>query len=74
MTRDGKAELIKTRLGGQPALVAGNSVNDLPMMRLATKVALAVNAEAGADPKTGEDLATEALVRGWTMRRVSVRP
>ena len=72
VTRDGKAQLIKERLGGAPALVAGNSVNDLPMMRLATRVALAVNAESGADPKTGEDLAAEAKARGWTMWTVNV--
>lgn len=72
VTRDGKATLIREKLGGSPALVAGNSVNDLPMLRLATHVALAVNAESGADPKSGEDLAAEAAAKGWLMRTVTV--
>lgn len=72
VTRDGKATLIRERLGGSPALVAGNSVNDLPMMRLATRVALAINAESGTDPKSGEDLAAEAATRGWAMRTVTL--
>jgi phosphoserine phosphatase len=72
VTREGKARLLRERFAAPPALVAGNSTNDLPMLRLATKVALVVNGEPGVDPKTGDDLVTEARERGWIAREVRV--
>jgi phosphoserine phosphatase len=64
----GKAEAIERRLPRVPALVAGDSVNDLAMLRLATKVALVVNAKPGEDPLTGVDLLGEAALCGWWVR------
>jgi HAD superfamily phosphoserine phosphatase-like hydrolase len=66
---EGKAEVLRRHLRDPPALVAGNSVNDLAMLRMAKKVALVVNADPGPDPRTGEDLLAEAAARGWVTRR-----
>lgn len=72
VTREGKAQLLAARFSPLPALVAGNSANDLPMLRLAQKAALVVNGEDGRDPKTGDDLMEEARARGWLRR--TLRP
>lgn len=68
VTGAGKAEALRIRLPAPPALVAGNSANDLAMLRLATRCALVVNASPGVDPRTGEDLLAEARARGWQVR------
>ena len=73
VTHEGKAEVLRARFAPLPALVAGNSVNDLPMLRLARKAALVVNAKPGRDPTTGDDLVAETTTRGW-LARVLIAP
>jgi HAD superfamily phosphoserine phosphatase-like hydrolase len=70
VAREGKAEALRSALPSPPALCAGNSVNDLAMLRLATRQALVVNPRPSPDPATGEDLLAEAEARGWLVHYV----
>jgi phosphoserine phosphatase len=71
ITRAGKAEALRQHLSAAPALVAGNSVNDIDMLCLASKVALVVYpASAGDDPKDAAFL-EEARRRRWRVQALS---
>ena len=45
---EGKVEAIELSIGRRPAFAAGNSLNDVPMLRLATRAALMVNPSEAA--------------------------
>ena len=53
---EGKVEAIR-EAGLSPSLAAGNSVNDVPMLRLSSGLALCVN--------PSEELYQDALDAGW---------
>ncbi|GMV44230.1 MAG: hypothetical protein AMXMBFR64_59460 [Myxococcales bacterium] len=57
---EGKCEAIRAAIGPSPRLAAGNSVNDAPMLRMATGLALVVN--------PSESLYGEAVREGWLVK------
>lgn len=59
----GKAEIVRLRVGRQPTLAAGDSRGDLDMMLLSTEAALVLARPGGVDPS----LAAETGRAGWVI-------
>lgn len=71
--RAGKAASIEASIGVAPQIVVGNSKSDIPMLALATRLAIAVRSFAADHPgfhyRSEQRLDEEAARRGWLRQR-----
>jgi phosphoserine phosphatase len=59
----GKVEAVRTLIGDSPALVAGNSVDDIPLLETASELALLIDPDKNTTREV--DLRKLALERNW---------